>query len=120
MQSADVEAVYDVLVKVIDSNYQRLNNAIDNSLPRFARLLLEADIISRDVCNKAEYNSIMQSFTAGLSMKNTLKDLDEDCRSFVRALKAVGGPGRLAAERIAQQWKETLQTKMGIVFNTET
>ncbi len=106
-------------MKVIDSNYQRLNNAIDNSLGTFARLLLEADIISRDVCTKAEYNSIMQSFTAGLSMKSTIFDLEKDCKSFVKALKVVGGPGRLAADRIMEQWREALQSKMGIVFNVE-
>lgn len=119
MQPDDLEAVHDILVKVIESNYHRLNNAIDSSLPTFARLLLEADIISRDVCKKAEYNSIMQSFTVGLTMKTTLKDLEGDCKCFIKALKTVGGPGRLAAQRVALQWKESLQTKMGILFNVE-
>ena len=89
---------------------------IDSSLPSFARLLLEADIISRDVCKRAEYNSIMQSFMAGLTMKTNLRELEGDCKSFIKALKTVGGPGKHAAQRIAQQWKESLQAQMDIQF----
>ena len=112
----DVEAVHSILVKVVESNYHRLSNAIDSSLPSFARLLLEADIISRDVCKRAEYNSIMQSFMAGLTMKTNLRELEGDCKSFIKALKTVGGPGKHAAQRIAQQWKESLQAQMDIQF----
>ena len=111
--------MYQVLTKVVERNYSKLSDAVDSSLPSFARLLLEAGIIPRDACKKPDYNSIMQSFTAGLAVKSSIVELEEDCQSFIKALKSVGGPGKHAAQMIAQQWKQRMQTDMGVYFNVE-
>ena len=78
--------------------------------------MVQAGLITRDVCRKADYEAIMSSFQAGLDLKETLSDLEHDCNKFVNALKEVGGPARKAAEHIAKQWKCRVQKEFEVEF----
>ena len=79
--------------------------------------MVQAGFITRDVCKKKDYDAIMNSFQAGLDLKETLSDLEHDCYKLVDALKDVGGPAKVAAEHIAKQWKDGIQDKFEVEFN---
>ena len=79
--------------------------------------MVQAGLITRDVCKKQDYDAIMSSFQAGLDLKETLSDLEHDCYKFIDALKEVGGPAKVAGEHIAKEWKDGIQNKFKVEFN---
>ena len=114
--AVDVKRLNFIIADSLDRNYAKLGDALYNSLPSFGRLMLQAGLIPRDVCRKAEYNGIMHSFQAGLALRETSSELEHDCSKFVNALKEVGGPAKFAAERIAKQWNDRVQKEFGVEF----
>lgn len=115
-RAVDVKRLSIIITDTLDRNYAKLGDALYNSLPSFGRLMLQAALIPRDVCRKAEYNGIMHSFQAGLALRETSSELEHDCSKFVNALKEVGGPAKFAAERIAKQWNDRVQSEFGVKF----
>ena len=85
-------------------NHVALHDVFQESIGSISNELLQAGIITRDVQRSPSYDSIIGQFEAGMNFIGTQKDLVEHCKKFITALTNVGGPVKIAALMIQQEW----------------
>ena len=78
-------------------------------LVKFANSLHSADMITDDLCDNPLYSDIQQEFISYLECLEKKQEIEEHCKVFLSALRAVGGPMRRVAEQIRQEWKDTCE-----------
>ena len=105
-----------VVVQELNRYNDKLSHALDQSLPKFASLMLGRQFITNYVYEKNQtFEAIMHDFKAGLDMLN-LEELCDHCSKFLTVLIEVGGPSSQAAERLKRNWNKEVHKKCKITF----
>lgn len=105
-----------IVVQELNRFNDKLSHALDQSLPKFASLMLGRQFITNYVYKKNQtFEAIMHDFKAGLNMLN-LEELCDHCSRFLTVLIEVGGPSSQAAERLKRNWNKEVHNKYKITF----
>ena len=105
--------------RVLQAKYAGLDRALQSCIQEVANELFSAGLISEAVKNEPSYRSIDREFQSGMTFKKEVSKLKEHCQTFVDILSAQGGPAKIAAESLAEEWTETVQKEFGILFKLE-
>ena len=100
-------------------DYADLVCALQSCLEEVANELFPAGLISEAVKNEPSYRSIDREFQSGMTFKKDVSKWKEHCKTFVDILSAQGGAAKIAAESLAEEWRETVQKEFGISFKLE-
>ena len=73
----------------------------------------ERGIIGRGVNEEPTYHSIISEFEASLACFKTLDKIEEHCKKFLSALKAVGGATAAKATELREEWVKAVKAKFG-------
>ena len=96
----------------------RLNTFFQKeTLLAFADKMYEAGIITVELRDNPEYNTMERQFTATLTVMSTKKQFEKYCTNFLSALRSQGGPLELFADRIRDEWKDKVSTNLQISLN---
>ena len=98
--------VTDILLKY---NAQLESFLKQQHLEKIANSLHSADIITDDLRDKPVYPELQQQFTLCIKYLEEKQEIEEHCKVFLSALRAVGGPMRRVAEQIRRGWKDTCE-----------
>ena len=66
--------------------------------------MYQAGLIDRAVQREPRYESIIDSFLAGISLMEEQKEIEEHCVKFLSVLYKLGGPFSIAANKIKKVW----------------
>ena len=80
----------------------------------FAGKMCEAGIISAGLRDDPVYNNIETQFTSMLSFNETKEELEKDCQAFLTALASQGRSFARISKRIAQDWRDSISSKLNI------
>ncbi|XP_019857860.1 PREDICTED: uncharacterized protein LOC109586131 [Amphimedon queenslandica] len=112
----DVKDVCKKLKKVLINHHVVLSEIFQYSLVSIANELLQVGIITREVQKTSTYDSMVGSFTSGLSLYHNHSELEEHCIRFLKALSNVGGPVNQAAYMIQKEWAKALDSALLFEF----
>ena len=91
-----------------------LRDVFQETIGDISNELYAASIITRDVQRSPSYDAIISQFKAEMNIKCTWRDLEEHCKKFITALTNVGGPVKIAALMIQQEWIDIVNRELGI------
>ena len=104
---------------VLQAKYFGLDRALQSCIQEVANELFSAGLISEAAKNKPSYESIDREFQSGMTFIKEVSKLKEHCQTFIDILSAQGGAAKIAAENLAEEWRETVQKEFGILFKLE-
>ena len=76
--------------------------------------MCEAQLITDDLRDDPEYNQIERQFSSLLECFNTVKEFEEHCKKFIRALRNSSGPLEIVAKKLSDKWKEKVKSELSI------
>ena len=117
--AVDVSKIRDILKSVLDSNYAKVQGAIKTSLEMIAAELFSARIITDETKGAPTYQKIISEFRSQLDLADSLEELQELCRKFLRAIASQGGSAETAADKLRKEWKKEIKEKLGINLKLE-
>ena len=71
-------------------------------------------LISESVRDYPTVYSIVGEFESGMKLINTISKLQEHCQLFLQCLYSEGGPMKLAAQKLCQDWIEEVKKQCDI------
>ena len=93
----------------------RLNTFFQKeTLSAFANKMCEAGIITVELRDNPDYNTMERQFTATLTVMNTKEQFEKYCTNFLSALRSQGGPLEVFADKIRDEWKNKASTQLNI------
>lgn len=107
-----MKPLIDCITQVLRNNFAVLRNTTDSVLPDLAAKLLSAGIIPDGVHRNPTYDKISTSFIQGLEYHTTEKQVAEHCQKYFSAFYSLGGPLKLAADKIKRDITETVKTNL--------
>ena len=87
------------------------------TLAAFANKMCEAGIITVELRDNPDYNTIERQFTATLTVMSTKEQFEKYCTNFLSALRSQGGPLELFADKIRDEWRNKVSTNLKINLN---
>lgn len=78
--------------------------------------LYTKDLISKSVKEKPTYSNIVHELQAGLEQRTCFTSLEGHYESFLGCLSVQGGPCKLAADQLKQDWHSIKQEFQHIVL----
>ena len=100
----------------LDRFNDSLCRTLDQSLPKFAILMLEQNFISDYVHdNNQTFDAIMYELKVGLEWLD-IDELREYCTSFLSVLHNVGGPSSKAAHHLKLKWNKAISNEYNMIF----
>lgn len=101
---------------MLDHFNDSLCRTLDQSLPKFAILMLEQNFISDYVHdNNQTFDAIMYELKVGLEWLD-IDELREYCTSFLSILHNVGGPSSKAAHHLKLKWNKAISYEYNMTF----
>lgn len=107
---ADLSVVKKCINEVFQKNLDRLKDVIEDNFEDVAPRLFAAGIIAKSVLKNEEYLKIHNKFISGLDWIDTIKEIQEHCEKFFKALEEAGGSLPLVANNIRQQINKKMAT----------
>lgn len=71
-------------------------------------------MISESVRKSPAVDSVIDEFESGMQLINNVSMLQEHHQHFLPCLSSVGGPTKLAAEKLCKEWMEEVKKKCNI------
>ena len=107
LTSDQLKKLKDIIRIHFSSNYSRLNDVLQNSLPDLARYLFEVKLITSSTRDSKDYGKIMKEFTSAMEFFDK-QTIEGHCSKFFYALSRMEG----AIPRVAEILKEELLEKI--------
>ena len=76
--------------------------------------MYEAGLIDRAVQREPKYESIIDSFLAGIGLMEEQEEIEEHCVKFLSVLYKLGGPFHIAANKIRKVWMTRSSEELGL------
>ena len=107
--------VHKVLRSVLTSHFARLSDQLKPSLQQFATEMYSHNLISRSVRLSPTVHSVIDQFENTMQfIKEDISKLQKHCRIFLHCLSSEGGPMKLAAQKLCQDWIDEVKEKCDI------
>ena len=71
-------------------------------------------LISESVRDSPTAYYLIGEFESGINLVNNISKLQEHCQLFLQCLSSEGGPTKLAAQKLCQDWVEEVKKKCDI------
>ena len=105
-----------ILLQELDYFNDSLCRTLDQSLPKFALLMLEQNFISDYVYdNNPTFDAIVHEFKVGLEWLD-IDELREYCTTLLSVLHNVGGPSSRAAHHLRIKWNKAINKEYNMTF----
>ena len=112
------EELAHLLSQVLQTYCSRLNTFFQNkTLLAFANKMCEAGIITVELRDNPEYNTMERQFTATLTFLSTKEEFETCCKNFLSALRSQGGPLELCTNKLRGEWINKANTQLNIDLN---
>ena len=103
--ATEKSGVHKVLRSVLTSHFACLNDQLKPCLQEFAAKMYSHSVISKSVRDSPTVHSVIDQFENTMQyMKEDILSLQEHCRIFLHCLSSEGGPIKLAAQKLCQDW----------------
>ena len=71
-------------------------------------------LISESVRDSPTVYNVIGEFESGMRLTNNISKLQEHCQCFLQCLSREGGPTKLAAQKLCQDWMEEAKKQCDI------
>ena len=86
------------VVDLLDTNFSKLNSALEGCLEAFAKKAFEAKLISGQVMKDKNFTSMIDEFKAGMEWCRNTLEIQNRCTDFIEILESLGGPAETAGQ----------------------
>ena len=108
------DEVYKVLKDVLTRHFSDLSNQLRRCLPRVAGEMHSKRLISKSVRDSPTVYNVIGEFESGMRLGDNISKLQEHCQLFLQCLSSEGGPTKLAAQKLCQDWMEEVKKQCNI------
>ena len=108
------DEVNKVLKSVLTIHFYDLSNQLSRCLPRVSAAMYSKRLISESVRKSPTVDSVIDEFESGMRLANNISKLQEHCQLFLQCLSSEGGPMKLAAQKLCQEWMEEVKKQCDI------
>ena len=112
--SATESEVHKVLKSVLTSHFADLSNQLSRCLPRVSAAMFSKRLISESVRDYPTVYSVVGEFESGMRLANNISKLQKHCQLFLQCLSSEGGPMKLTAQKLCQDWMEEVKKQCDI------
>ena len=112
--ATESDEVNKVLKSVLTSHFADLSNQLSRCLPRVSAAMYSKRLISESVRKSPTVDSVIDEFESGMRLANNISKLQEHCQLFLQCLSSEGGPTKLAAQKLCQDWMEEVKKQCDI------
>lgn len=106
-----------IIKNAMQGKYVSLERSLHDSLTMFAAELFQKNIIGGETKDTPTYDKLVGGFQSSMTWKTSIKDLEELCNQFLLCMCKQGGPAQQAAAAIAEEWKQEVSEKCGVILN---
>ena len=71
-------------------------------------------LISKSVRDSPTVYNVIGEFESGMNLVNSISKLQEHCQLFLQCLSSEGGPTKLAAQKLCQEWVDKVKKQCDI------
>lgn len=111
-----VDELRQIIKRTIDSIYSKLCNATSGSMSDLIRLMYQHGLVGSELLSDHNFDNMMKSFYTTLDFDESVEDLKNDCKKFIRSLDEVGGPARKAGAKISTELNIAVKEKLNFEF----
>ena len=86
-------------------------------MPQVSSAMYSKGLRSKSVRKSPTIDSVIDEFESGMRLVNDISKLQEDCQVFLQCLFSEGGPTKLAAQKLCQDWMEEVKKQCNISLN---
>ena len=112
--ATESDEVNKVLKDVLMSHFADLSNQLSRCLPRVSAAMYSKRLISESVRKSPTIDSVIDEFECGMRLANNISKLQEHCQLFLQCLSSEGGPTKLSAQKLCQDWMEKVKKQCDI------
>ena len=107
--------VHKILKIVLTKYFAHLNEQLKSCLPQVAAEMYSHQLITKSVRDSPTVRSVIDEFENAMKlMKGDVSKLQEHCQLFLQCLSSEGGPAKLAAQKLCQDWMDEVKKQCGI------
>ena len=88
------------VVDLLDTNFNKLNSALEGCLEVFARKAFEAKLITDQVMKDKNFTGMISEFKAGMEWCSNTLEIQSQCTVFLKILESLGGPAEIAGQHL--------------------
>ena len=96
------------------SHFADLSNQLSRCLSRVSAAMYSKRLISESVRDSPTVYSVIGEFESGMNLVNNISKLQKHCQLFLQCLSSEGGPTKLAAQKLCQEWVDEVKRKCDI------
>ena len=112
--ATESDEVHKVLKSVLTIHFSDLSNQLSRCLPRVSAAMYSKSLISESVRDSPTVYNVIGEFESGMRLANNISKLQEHCQLFLQCLSSEGGPTKLAAQKLCQDWMEEVKKQCDI------
>ena len=105
-----------IIDRVLVSQHAVLTRLPKTSLLTLANELYSSNLVSVSVIEEPSMNNCIEEFKSCLVFVEEYSEIQNYCNKFIQSLTAVGGPYKLAGDKLKQEWKSGIETELNISF----
>ena len=105
----DITKLQKLIEDVVTKYYANLCTLIENSLESIKNEMFQEGIISVDVQKNPKPDSILNSFMAGIRLRDTQSELEDYCKTFLQVLIRMKGSFEFIAKKFERDWLKAAQ-----------
>ena len=114
ISATESDEVHKVLKSILTSHFADLSNQLSRCLPRVSAAMYSKSLINESVRKSPTVDSVIDEFESGMRLANNISKLQEHCQLFLQCLSSEGGPTKLAAQKLCQDWMEEVKKQCNI------
>ena len=112
--TTESDEVHKVLKSVLTSHFSDLSNQLSRCLSRVSAAMYSKRLISESVRDSPTVYNVIGEFESGMKLASNISKLQERCQLFLQCLSSEGGPTKLAAQKLCQDWMEEVKKQCDI------
>ena len=106
--------VHKVLKSVLMSHFANLSNQLTRCLPQLSATMYAKRLISESVRKSPTTDTVIDEFESGMRLAKNILKLQEHCQLFLQCLSNEGGPTKLIAQKLCQDWMKEVKKQCDI------
>ena len=112
--ATESDEVNKVLKSVLTNHFSDLSNQLSRCLSRISTSMYSKRLISELVRDCPTVYNVIGEFESGMRLGDNISKLQEHCQLFLQCLSSEGGPTKLAAQKLCQDWMEEVKKQCDI------
>ena len=109
------DEVHKVLKRILTNHFDHLSGHLQPCLQRVANRMYQHELITKSVQDSPTVHNMIDQFQYAMQiLKGDISKLQEHCQLFLQCLSSEGGPTKLAAQKLCQDWMEEVKKQCDI------